>query len=532
MLPEGLTTAEIDKLPSRRFTGFDWSEHPAVVALIDELFDEYLIWAKEVDGQQRINKEKELKEHLTCFVLEAFRTHNSNPNVAMSVSLGNETISNYQDNIYRPKHISFRLINHIYQFLSQEQFIYLPLGEMGRATGATSHYRSTRVMITDTLLKRIKHYKINRFMITTFPTPPQIIILRKRKCKGETTGELEEYKDTDQIKLLRGRLKLTNDFIDKHLINLEITDEQEDELAARMSKRENDDAKPSGIDFTNKSLRRVFNNSSFEQGGRLYGGFWQHIFKEYRGFITINDKRTIQLDYSGMHFNIMYTKKGLPTPEDPYQLDGYDTSLRADIKQGFNTIVNCGTEKQAIGAIDKAIRDGELEAGIDNGEKLLTEFKAKHPDIVEYIASGEGVKLQFIDSEIAQKVLLKGRLAKVCILPIHDGFITNTGNEACLRSWMNEAFAQIVGGEIEVKTESIYLELITGSESAETFLVTNDDGSLVKNQEVLSGKAKSYSAIRSVESIVETLGKTSRYEIRRAEWLAARGIDKCRWMER
>lgn len=261
-----IQTADIDKLPSRRFQGFYWSEHPQVLALINELFYQYIKWAKEEDGQQRMRNEKESKEHLTCFILEAYLIHDSNPLMAMAISLGNETISKYKKSRYKPSHISFRLLNHIYKFLFSKQYISLPMGEMGRATGAATHQRSTRVMITDKLLERIKHYKINRFMITLFPIPPEIIILREKKQRGETTGKLKEYDETDETWLLRSRLNLTNTFIDKHLINLEITDEKEDELAARMSKRENDDAKPNGVDFTNKQLRRVFNNSSFEQG--------------------------------------------------------------------------------------------------------------------------------------------------------------------------------------------------------------------------------------------------------------------------
>lgn len=520
-----LTTEEIDAYPSRQFKGFDWSETEEVKLLIDVYFGLYLVWAKETDGQERIKQQKELKEHLTCFVLEAYRTYKANPNMAMAVSLGKGTISNYQKSRYKPSHLSYRLVNHIVKFMLAKYLLYLPLGEIGRATGAPTHQRATRLQATDALIQIAEELGVNKYMITTYPTPPEIIVLRSKKLEGQKVGDKEEYEDTPFTLQARANLEQINQFIEQHLINLEINDDQEKELSSRLRNRE-EDGKDKYLDFSNTRLRRIFNNSSFEQGARLYGGFWQQIPKEYRALITINDKRTIQLDYSGMHFIIMYANKGLPIPKgDPYTMDEYDPSLRSDIKTAFNTIVNCSTVDEAKGAIDKAISNGKLSSELIDGEQVLNAFKVKHAEISNFIASGEGMNLQFIDSQIAERVLLKGMEENVCILPIHDGFIANTGDESKLHQWMSEAFEEVTGESINIKLESIYLELIVKYNDAHDSSYIDEEGVEHKEPETLEGKARSYSSIETPKGILEEMLKSTNYEERRKEWFRAKGIN-------
>jgi hypothetical protein len=50
---------------------------------------------------------------------------------------------------------------------------------------------------------------------------------------------------------------------------------------------------------------------------RFYGGWWQLIPGDYRVFITINSNWTVQLDYSGMHFAIMYAALDMDIPMEP-----------------------------------------------------------------------------------------------------------------------------------------------------------------------------------------------------------------------
>ena len=250
---------------------------------------------------------------------------------------------------------------------------------------------------------------------------PEVIILRDEKKRGQKQGDLINYKDTPVTRRARKNLQEINKFIASHHINLDSMDDQEEELLFKMLQRD-DPRRDKFIDYTKTRLRRIFNNGSFEQGGRFYGGWWQEILSDYRALITINGKRTVELDYSGMHFAIMYAELAMDMPmADPYALDGYGWHLRGEIKKAFHIIVNCANRKQAVGAIDRRIKTGELSEELGGGEQLLQAFAETHPLIKGKIASGEGVRGQFTDSRIAEKVLLKGIDVGLCNGPGNEG---------------------------------------------------------------------------------------------------------------
>ena len=58
-------------------------------------------------------------------------------------------------------------------------------------------------------------------------------------------------------------------------------------------------------------LHRVFNRSSFNLGGRLYGAWWENIPKELRQCITINGNPTIELDFPHLHPTLLYIEAGV-----------------------------------------------------------------------------------------------------------------------------------------------------------------------------------------------------------------------------
>jgi hypothetical protein len=236
---------------------------------------------------------------------------------------------------------------------------------------------------------------------------PEVIILRARKKHGQSQGDTIDYVETPFTTTARRNLHAINGFISGHHLNLDLTDDQELALLRRLRNRD-DPGRDAYLDFTKTRLCRIFNNGSFEEGGRFYGGWWQQIPGDQRLFITINSKRTVQLDYSGMHFAIMYAQLGMDTPmEDPYELRGYGGHLRGDIKRAFNIIINCSSRAQAIGTIDGRINKGKLSSELLSGEHLLQAFIETHPLIRDKIASGEGVRGQFVDSQVAERILLR-----------------------------------------------------------------------------------------------------------------------------
>ena len=69
-------------------------------------------------------------------------------------------------------------------------------------------------------------------------------------------------------------------------------------------------------------------------GGRFYGPWWISPNKDIRKYITLNDKKTVELDYSSLNIHLLYSEEGLnyydlhESTADPYILKGVDSGSR------------------------------------------------------------------------------------------------------------------------------------------------------------------------------------------------------------
>jgi len=200
--------------------------------------------------------------------------------------------------------------------------------------------------------------------------------------------------------------------------------------------------------------------------------------------------------------------------------------LRGNIKTAFNIIINCSSREEAIAAIDGRIRDGELSEELMDGERIISAFEDAHPLIKDKIASGEGVRGQFMDSQVAERILLKGIKIGLCILPIHDGFITTTGDEFVLERLMNDSFREITGCTAMLKPESFDLSVLPDGVGDGPHWITRPDGSSEKDTR-REGKATAYSQIvpgTSLWRILEEGTHKKRNKMMRdEEWKTAHG---------
>jgi hypothetical protein len=257
---------------------------------------------------------------------------------------------------------------------------------------------------------------------------------------------------------MRENVKFVNQNIEKHAVLLYITDDELNELNKRLRK----DPEKSPIDFTKKRLRRVFSNESWYQVGRLYCGWWQNIPREYRHYIRINDKDVVELDYSGLHINILYALENLSIPDgDAYELKGYpkDKILRNFIKFMAQALINASNREEARKALHKAVHyDKTLDlpkeivsTKQENIYPLMDAFEQKHDGLKDNFCSGRGIYLQNYDAKIAEKILLHFSKKSVStILPLHDSFILHHGFEDELKGVMDNAFLDMFNKKIEV----------------------------------------------------------------------------------
>lgn len=106
----------------------------------------------------------------------------------------------------------------------------------------------------------------------------EVLILKDGK------GDLIDYEDTSDTNSLRSSIADANTFMSSQSITL--NDQQLDPIR----------------------MRRIFNQSSWERGGRLYCSAWQNKSKKERGQLQINQHATVERDYSGLHMNGVVVK--------------------------------------------------------------------------------------------------------------------------------------------------------------------------------------------------------------------------------
>jgi hypothetical protein len=254
--------------------------------------------------------------------------------------------------------------------------------------------------------------------------------------------------------------------MDKAEITLDITEAELQQLNARL--RADHDPNKQAVDFSRKSLHRVFLDRSLKKGGRFYGAWYQNIPSKCRERILIDGAPVLEPDFSGYHPRILYALKGLPLPEDPYFLKDYPQTdeLRKFLKTLLLSIVNAKDKKDAIGGMRGARFDEHKKAywkgiklqplGIEplTDQKyleIMNKLTDRHKPIEEYFYSDSGTYLQYIDSQIAEYIMLYfADMGHPC-LPMHDSFIVDARLESKLRWVMEEVFRQGLNQEIGIK---------------------------------------------------------------------------------
>ena len=257
-----------------------------------------------------------------------------------------------------------------------------------------------------------------------------------------------DYEDSDLTNELRSNLKALNDFIDSAFVNVWLPDETYERAFHKCN-------------YYQKQYYCVFNDPEFSKGGRFYGHFIQQIKKRYRPYITINHEATEELDYKGLHPNIMYNQAGAEMEGDPYLLDVdfYNNSMRKSVKRIFSIMSNCVSIEQAKRAIKEQVEKGKdgkkpkiiLLEELDVNYQIETIINAlldKHHLIADrfFQQVPAGWALQLLDSKITMGVMLEMMLVhKAVALSIHDSFIVQLKYLNALKTAMVEVYKREVG---------------------------------------------------------------------------------------
>jgi len=421
-----------DYLNCTLFDVHRWSEYPEVLAVRKQML-EVLGYA---GNQKQIN-------HLTVVLLNLYYAYSLDPEMWVMYSRDRNDYN--EGKRYNKLFIKYDILIDIVDKLRSEELSYIEHA-MGFKDRKTNKAFDSRMKATQKLIDVIeKEHAVTFNMICKF-APDELIVLR------DADGEDIDYKDTAELIRMRYALEAYNKLLSDTYIDIhfDVSDIQA-KIDVRRKKKDKMTGKPKDyrlvINISNKRVRRIFNNSTFNQGGRYYGGWWQNIPKKLREKIIINRDYTIETDYSGLHIYLLYALKGInfaDLEKEPYIYPKNNDPLnyRPVLKALLLAAINSRDEAHCLKGIQYQINmnRNEFPDELPDLKDAYQMFKDYHADIADLFCTRKGLKLQRWDSAIAETVENVMTARGIPVLVVHDSFICSKSEEAFLLDTMSRAF--------------------------------------------------------------------------------------------
>jgi hypothetical protein len=251
---------------------------------------------------------------------------------------------------------------------------------------------------------------------------PDPLVVRAKKVAGKK-GLKCTVEDTEATRLLRVQM----DRINSSLIAADLTS-------------------PSGTE--ERLLRRIFNNESIEQGGRLYGGFWQALRKVERRWIRIDGEPIVALDFGQMAVRIAYSfAKQMPPAGDLYRVPRFETR-REGIKAVLNALLSAPQVPSRFPAGTRSKFHGSTRIG-----DVVAAIRLAHPALAPMFGTSVCHQIFFVESNILVLALLRLMDSGVVALPIHDCVLVASSAKGIAREVMLQVFHETTGFEGIVEEE-------------------------------------------------------------------------------
>ena len=238
-----------------------------------------------------------------------------------------------------------------------------------------------------------------------------------------------------------------------------------------------------GAGFIGSHVVRIFvnkypNYNIYNLDALTYAGNLENLkdlenasnYKFLRGDITneryINDEPTVEIDYSGMHINLVYDllgRKERYAGTDPYaislkqyKINQEDTRRLA--KQLMLMALNASGERAAISAFrswlvnEHDIRQGLPDLKDVTIKPIIEALKNKHKHIQQMFFSGAAKGLMTLDSLILEYTIEECVKHNVPVLPVHDSIIVQRRHKEYAKQLMEDAYNRIMKAPIGITT--------------------------------------------------------------------------------
>jgi len=210
----------------------------------------------------------------------------------------------------------------------------------------------------------------------------------------------------------------------------------------------------------NVYLTRIFTRDGSGRFFQKCGTSYQNIEKEDRKHLIINGERTVEVDYKGMHINLLYVAENTQNDfEDVYmpvvvQLIGEENiDLRKVVKDCILIAINAKNMKAYAGALNRKKPETVriLRSKGIKPKKVIEAFGTVHHLIAGHLNSDSGIWLMWQDSKIMEKVLLKLKRKKIYGIPLHDSIICPERYKNEVKEIMERTYKEVTGFRIKVE---------------------------------------------------------------------------------
>ena len=386
-------------------------------------------------GRKKISES--LQYTMELIVLNLFKARAIHPAMTVGI-MRKKSYWDGRNKSYVNPRLSYRnIINSLDYLLASGWIVEVQKGQQGLYG---NHGISTRYRASEDLLKLFMQSPIQNAELTHDDSKPCVILRgkkpKKTKANPNPRGKLIEYDIDRNIGSMIDKANRINHVLKRTDIGLYLTHDEEKLLYQQMRQRE-----AMTLHRDRKFLTRIF-NENFESGGRFFGGFWQEIPKEYRSRLTIGNCMVAEQDYSSIHFSILYKKEGIELSQDPYDLLLAPRSIN---KLTMNIMLNSKSFEECLTACRKNSKILMKDISCKTMTEYLNKIEDAHHVIKKYFYTGEGIRLQKIESDIAEDIMFNLiKYHQVVCLPVHDSFVVARRHLGLLVEQMNKSSMKIL----------------------------------------------------------------------------------------
>lgn len=431
-----------------------YSDHPEVNSFVNAIWSTYL-----ADHFKRVQAKSRPKDQLKKLLLDLYVLWSEDPSACLAVPMNNGA---YQQERFKKLHIT-RLLPECVRELHKAGLLELH-------TGSEAAKQVTRVWPARTLLSKFREARFSEFDIKY---AGDLVVLSGGDDIDDTLTA--DIKPPDNLAAMEAVVRdynalLANSFID--IGSLETNKTFHDYWNKEKKRPEQRTVR---VTQQNKNVRRVFYRQSWDLGGRFHGGFWQQVKSDLRKAILIDDKETIEIDFSGFHIFLAYSLEKQPAPKDPYSLPlvltGYTKAeQRAVVKSLVLSAINAADRSKAYKAFRNEQQTKTKQKSLTNAqlEQLLELFIANNKPLQSYICTDAGVRLMAIDGAITAKLIEYFTNNGIVVLTIHDSYLVLMEHEQLLMDKMKQYTREVTGFEGNLTVEKASMGLYRQLQRADT----------------------------------------------------------------